>query len=73
MLKSITRALVEAGFIIFLFYANLLMGEFTHSGAARGHTFWWAVNDVFTWTNALIAVVAAAIGYFVFEALRKRF
>ncbi len=71
MLKSATRAVVEAAFIIFLFYANLLMGEFTHSGEARHHDLWWALADVFTWTNALIAVTAAVIGYFVFEYLRK--
>ena len=73
MLKSITRALVETGFILLLFYANLLMGEYSHSGAASGHNFMWAVSDVFTWTNAVIGIVAAVIGYFVFEELRKRF
>ena len=73
MLKSITRALVETGFILFLFYANLLMGEYSHSGAAQGRSFWWALNDVFTWANAVIGIVAAVIGYFVFEELRKRF
>lgn len=71
MLKSIKRALVETGFIIFLFYANLLMGEFTHSSAARHHDLWWALADEFTGTNALIAIVAAVIGYFIFEYLRK--
>jgi len=28
MMKGVRRALIEAGFIIFLFYSNLLMGEF---------------------------------------------
>ncbi len=32
MRKSIWRAVIEVSFIIFLFYSNLLMGEFEHSG-----------------------------------------
>ena len=28
MRKNVWRAVIEVGFIIFLFYANLLMGEF---------------------------------------------
>lgn len=32
MLKTIGRALVEIGFIVFLFYSNLLIGEFERSG-----------------------------------------
>src|SRR5579871_6356238 len=31
-LAPILRALVEIGFIIFLFYSNLLMGEFNRAG-----------------------------------------
>lgn len=72
MLKSVTRALVETSFILFLFYANLLMGEFSHSGAARGHSLWWALQDVLTLDNFLIGLIAAVIGYFVFEFLRKK-
>ena len=72
MEKKVWRAVTETGFIIFLFYSNLLMGEFSGSGAARGRGFFWAVNDVFTWGNFAIAVVAALIGYVVVEFLRKR-
>jgi hypothetical protein len=35
MKKNVWRALIEIGFIIFLFYSNLLMGEFERSG--MGH------------------------------------
>lgn len=70
--KDIARALIEAGFIIFLFYANLLMGEFERSGAGRRRGFSWAVQDVFTRANFGIAIVSAIIGYFLFEFLRKR-
>jgi hypothetical protein len=31
MKKHIWRAVIEVGFIIFLFYSNLLMGEFERS------------------------------------------
>lgn len=32
MKKNMWRAVIEVGFILFLFYANLLMGEFERSG-----------------------------------------
>ena len=73
MKNSWWRALVEVGFIVFLFYSNLLMGEFERSaiGFQRGLT--WALEDVFTAANFAIAIVAALIGYLVVEFLRTRF
>jgi hypothetical protein len=70
--KPTWRAVVEIGFIIFLFYSNLLMGEFERSGIRQGRTLAWAIGDVFTAANFLIAVIAALIGYIVVETLRKR-
>ena len=35
MKKNIARGLIEIGFIIFLFYSNLLMGEFERSGLGQ--------------------------------------
>ena len=67
MNKNVWRAVTEVGFIIFLFYSNLLMGEFERSGAARDRGFAWAVADVFTAANFGIALVAALIGYVVVE------
>ena len=66
------RAVIEMAFIIFLFYSNLLMGEFT---VANGHgkTLAAAVYDIFTVTNFLIALISAGIGYVVFEYLRRKF
>jgi hypothetical protein len=64
------RAIVEVGFIIFLFYANLFMGEFTHSGMGRARGIAWAVHDIFTPFNFSIAIVASLIGYLVVEFLR---
>jgi hypothetical protein len=72
MKSKVWRAVTEVGFIIFLFYSNLLMGEFTHSGMERGRGLVWAVEDVFTSVNFAIAVIAALIGYVVVEFLRKR-
>jgi len=70
-LAPIWRALIETGFIIFLFYSNLLMGEFTRSSGA-GKTLAGALIDIFTLANFAIAVVSALIGYVVVEFLRKR-
>jgi hypothetical protein len=72
MKKNIWRALTEVGFIIFLFYTNLVMGEFTRSGMGQGKSLVWAVEDVFSEVNFAIAVIAALIGYIVVEFLRKR-
>ena len=72
MKKDVWRAATEIGFIIFLFYANLLMGEFTHSGAGRGRSLAWALADVLTGANFAIGAAAALIGYLVVEFLRNK-
>ncbi len=64
--------LVEVGFIIFLFYSNLLMGEFERSGMGQKRGLLWALSDVFSLQNFEIAVVAALIGYVFFEFMRTR-
>jgi hypothetical protein len=73
MKKNIWRAVIEIGFITFLFYSNLLMGEFERSGMGRARGLAWAIGDVFTAANFAIAMIAALIGYVLFEFLRKRF
>jgi hypothetical protein len=73
MKKDIWRAVIEIGFIIFLFYSNLLMGEFERSGMGLKRGLAWAIGDVFTAANFEIAMIAALIGYVLFEFLRKRF
>ncbi len=72
MKNSVWRAVIEVGFIIFLFYANLLMGEFERSGLGRKNGLLWALSEVFTTANFAIAVIAGLIGYLLFEFLRKR-
>ena len=73
MKKNVWRAVIEVGFIIFLFYSNLLMGEFERSGMGQKRGVAWAIEDVFTAANFEIAMTAALIGYGLFEFLRKRF
>ena len=72
MRKGIWRALIEVGFIVFLFYSNLLMGEFTHSSRQRGLSLAAAIEDIFTPENFAIALIAAVIGYLLVEFLRDR-
>jgi hypothetical protein len=73
MKKSVLRAAIEVGFIIFLFYSNLLMGEFERSGLGHTRGITWALADVFTAANFEIAIIAALVGYSLLEFLRKRF
>jgi len=70
-LNTVSRAVIEIAFIIFLFYSNLLMGEFTRANG-RGKTLVFALMDIFSRTNFAIAVFSAFIGYIVFDFLRKR-
>ena len=67
------RALIEVGFIVFLFYSNLLMGEYDKSGNGTRRSLEWALADIFTVDNFMIAIMAGVIGYLVFEFLRKKF
>jgi hypothetical protein len=71
-MKKVWRAIIEVGFIIFLFYSNLLMGEFEHSGLGQSRGLVWAIGDIFTMANFMIAVVAALIGYVMVESLRNK-
>lgn len=73
MKKNILRAIIEVGFIIFLFYSNLLMGEFERSGMGQKRGVAWAMGDVFTAANFEIAAIAALSAYILFEFLRQRF
>jgi len=69
--KMVLRAVIEIAFIIFLFYSNLFMGEFTRSNR-DGKTLSYALHDILTGTNFMIAIISAMIGYAVFETLRKK-
>jgi hypothetical protein len=69
--KSAFKAVIEITFIIFLFYSNLLMGEFERSGMGQRRGVVWAIKDVVTAANFEIAAFTALVGYFVFEFLRS--
>jgi len=47
------------------------MGEFTHANA-QGKSLVFAVTDIFTINNFVIALISGLIGYVVVEFLRKR-
>jgi len=70
-LAPIWRAVIEVGFITFLFYSNLLMGEFSRTNG-HGKTLTFAIEDIFTATNFGIALASGLIGYVVFEYLRRK-
>ncbi len=71
MRDKLSIAAVEVAFIVFLFYANLLMGEYVRSGAAHDRGMAWAMADVVTRENLAIALVAALVGHVAFEWLRR--
>jgi hypothetical protein len=70
-LTAVLRAVIEVAFIVFLFYSNLLMGEFTVANGQE-KSFAYALNDIFTGKNFVIAMISAVIGYVGFETLRKK-
>jgi hypothetical protein len=70
--KTLLRALAEIAFIIFLFYTNLLMGEFTRARSMpHSLSMLSALSDIFTPANAVIGLIGAIIGYFCIESFRK--
>jgi hypothetical protein len=69
-LRPAWKAIVEIGFIIFLFYSNLLMGEFTRANG-RGKSLVFAVEDIFSFTNLVIACISGLLGFLIFDYLRK--
>jgi hypothetical protein len=72
MKKRVWREVTEVGFIVFLFYSNLLMGEFERSGMGQRRGLVWALGDILTVANFGIAGIAALIGYGLVEFLRNR-
>ncbi len=71
MKKGVWRAVTEIGFIVFLFYSNLLMGEFTRANGP-GKSLAFAIQDIFTVTNFAIALISGLLGFLVVEYLRKQ-
>ena len=71
-MAPVWRAVIEISFIVFLFYSNLLMGQYTVTAPGQDKGIWWAIQNIVTTENFIIAVVTAIIGHLVFEFLRKR-
>jgi hypothetical protein len=72
MRKALVRAAFEVGFIVFIFYSNLLMGEYERTGDARAHGLAWAIANIFTIENLAIALGAGFVGYVVIETVRTK-
>jgi hypothetical protein len=58
-------------FIIFLFYANLLMGQYTHESIRHGVTLMRAISNIFSVENFVIALICAFIGHSLFDRIRR--
>jgi hypothetical protein len=69
-LTLLFRAVIEIVFIVFLYYSNLLMGEFTKTNG-RGKSITFALSDIVTGTNFSIAIVSALVGWALFEYFRR--
>ena len=67
------RTVIEMSFIIFLFYSNLLMGEFEKSGIGQKRGYLLAFEDMFTIQNFIIALISSFTAHVIFENLRKKF
>jgi hypothetical protein len=59
-------------FIIFLFYANLLMGQYNFGHHFCDRPILEALRTVFTLDNFIIALIAAFIGHVAFDYFRRR-
>ncbi len=68
--RQVGLAAIEISFILFLFYANLLMGEYVRT-ADPHKTFLFGLKDVVTYKNFGIGFFCAVVGYVGFEKLRK--
>jgi hypothetical protein len=67
---TVARAIIEVASIIFLFYSNLLMGQYTAGEESKPLGF--ALHQIFTGKSFAIAVASGLVGYVVFEYLRSR-
>jgi hypothetical protein len=73
LFNGMLRVLTEIAFIMFLFYSNLLMGEYDKTGNGQKFGFPWALKDIFTIGNFEIGMAASVVGFCAFEFLRKKF
>lgn len=69
--NSFWSATLEVAFIVFLFYSNLLMGEYNSSAQGQTKGLLWAIGEVVTIPNFIIAIISATIGHFFFDYMRN--
>jgi hypothetical protein len=48
------------------------MGEFERSGMGQRKGLVWTIGDIFTVANFMIALIAALLGFAIFEFFRKK-
>ncbi len=72
MNRRVWRPIIEVAFIMFLFYSNLLMGEFERANSVGGKSIAAALADIFTPTNFVIGISAGLVGYAVVGFLRSK-
>ncbi len=72
MIKAARRTALEMSFIIFLFYSNLLMGQYTRNDTGHVRSLFVALSNIFSIENLAIAVVCAFIGHALFDRIRRR-
>jgi hypothetical protein len=70
-MKRVWRAIIETSSIVFLLYSTLLMREFTHA-SGQGKDLAFAIQDIFTVANFVIAIISGLLGYLVLEYIRKQ-
>ena len=50
------RAVIEISFIVFLFYSNLLMGQYVSTSSPQNMSLWMAIKIVVTPDNLIIGL-----------------
>lgn len=71
--NNLAKTCLEVAFIVLLFYGNLLMGEFNRSGLGHKMGLWWALQEIVTPANFLIALIVGLVAHVIFDFLRAKF
>ena len=71
LFSSTKRILIEVALIVFLLFAVRLMEEFTTTNE-HGKSLAFALSDILTQTNILVASISAVIVSLAFELIRKK-
>lgn len=66
------QAFFEVLIIMFLLYANTLMGFYTVNVLGDGYSFWETIQQLFTWQIFTIAFFSANFAYIVIEIIKKQ-